>query len=554
MSFSYYDNDKQIQQIDIQVGSKWADYQTANEKLNSIFKEVDDGDGVVQISEKMLLDQLVKQADNQVTDNILEEDELETVDVESFRYAQTFDASYYSLENIKKMYSEDRYTYTNGDVIEKATGKKVLSMSTSSQGFSTISEYGDRQGRMRIRIYDDGTARVTEEADVNNVNSGVVEYEYDRTGQLKSVYDFKTRTTYSADDIQQKLFLKNSKNPDWVNSQAISFLDGVSDKMLYKLLAEYNKDSYNSSGYFLEELSKNENIPADVREEFISRTMQRLENQAGYKQIYSNDSSQVRTSFYKSDNSYSVNFSNDIVTVKANAPDAVEHSIDLNNLVSELPLDMRAAVKAAVQKMPAEAINDLAIECDRFRSPLERKGFKGSSAGSFSLGYDRITVGIAAFDAISPETIVHELGHAIDARDCGTQSFDKSVYGHDMSIRHNVPLKNAYYTSMAKYLGVENYLVEDSETGELSLDDEGLIRDGYKTPDKQWAGENRRLIGKTYMYQLLEEGPSELYTLAMLGSSENTVRNAVTPELMEEYLKSLQYTRSLSENERHVRQ
>lgn len=56
------------------------------------------------------------------------------------------------------------------------------------------------------------------------------------------------------------------------------------------------------------------------------------------------------------------------------------------------------------------------------------------------------------------------------------------------------------------------------------------------------------------MFSIQAEGPSELYCTAMLGESETTPTQYIPQRLMDEYLKSLEYTRSLSPEDRHIRE
>jgi len=63
MEFFFCDNNGKIK-LDINVGSKWSEHKTESDYLNTIFLQVDDGDGVVQQRELDLLSKLLKAAKN----------------------------------------------------------------------------------------------------------------------------------------------------------------------------------------------------------------------------------------------------------------------------------------------------------------------------------------------------------------------------------------------------------------------------------------------------------------------------------------------------------
>ncbi len=549
MSFSYFDNDKQIQKIDIQVGGKWADYQTSNEKLNSIFKEVDDGDGIVQITEKAMVDDLIKQADNQIestaNNNFLEDEELQKFDITFARLKQSFDTSYFTADRIKTYYPEDKYTYTQEGrftvVTDKETGKKVIEY--TAHGY--INEYSANGSSYNVKING---------IDVQITHSSL-EDDRDKTlgfrnGTLNMLYDHKNKIRLGwRENIEREILFKNLENPEWLRDNAMNELSKMPPNVTVDFLQKYydrNKE------FLLTKIYCTEGVSAETKEKIFA-LLDKLEVHAGYKPEMTNENSQVKTEFYKSDTSYSVNFSDDIVTVKANKPDAKEYKIDLNKLMIHVPLDIRPYAKAAIQQMPGETLVDLAIECDKFGSPIGRDDFHGNTAGSFDSSTDMISFGFTSIK-VKPATIIHELGHAVDHRKYDRNEDVPENWKYDFSILRNPKLKEAYFKSKIKYLGVEQYYKIDSETGSVMVDDEGLMQAGYLSKDKKWTSKYYRLEDKAYMYTDVLEGPSELYLLAMTGESENTPKEAVTPELMEEYLKSLKAARDMTETERHIRE
>ena len=84
MDFFYYNNNNEKIKLNIDVGAKWDSLKVDNQKLNSIFAQVDDGNGEVSNEELTLLQKLFKKADGifKAADknNILENEELDEIE------------------------------------------------------------------------------------------------------------------------------------------------------------------------------------------------------------------------------------------------------------------------------------------------------------------------------------------------------------------------------------------------------------------------------------------------------------------------------------------
>lgn len=141
MSFSYYDKDNNIKKLDVKVGMSWSELKTDNEKINSIFGQIDDGDGIVQFTEKGLLEDFVQQIDNSgsefenANNKILENSELESYNPNNAFLQSRIDKNYFSLENIKKEFPEDKFEFrydtekddeqtTSGTIVDNQPVKK----------------------------------------------------------------------------------------------------------------------------------------------------------------------------------------------------------------------------------------------------------------------------------------------------------------------------------------------------------------------------------------------------------------------------------------------
>lgn len=519
MSFSYFDNDKKLQKIDIQVGAKWSDYKTSNEKIDSIFNEVDDGDGIVQLSEKSMLDSLIKQADNQIeataNNNILENDELEQFDIKTATLQQTFDKNNFTFEAIKSAYPEDRYTYTKDKdettITDKQTGKLVaryVEIHEESRDIVFIDEYTNNDKRYRLVGNQRDNTFSFERTAANNVMKRDFSLKFDAE-QLTS-YENGDLRLYGQTAILQNILFNNLDNPDWLKNDAIKFIDNISAKDLLEVVKKYNEQT--NGGYLLEKLNDSKDIPKKLKDEFIARTLKRLEEAAGYDHNMNVENSQVSTDFYKSENAYNISYSDDVITIQQTQGKGKKkkYTIDLNKLISNLPLDMRPLTKAAIQKLPAEALMDLAIEADKFDSPENYTQTTKNQAGLFDPNKDMISFGYRNLSTITPGTIAHELGHAIDCR--------------------NVKNGKVYSTK----------------------DNAGFVT-AYNNAIKAWNASGK-YSDRLYLFTSPQEAFAELYAFSMLGYSEASSANAPTPELVNEFQKQLEAIRALKDDDRHARQ
>ena len=578
MSFSYYDKDKNIKKLDIKVGMNWSELKTDNEKLNSVFGQIDDGDGIVQFTEKMLLEDIASQIDylggeETGNDKTLQQDELKYYSTDNAMLQLKFKKEYFSLETLKHAFPEDKFEYkyeddskTFGEIINKETGKEVLhfDFDEENNGY-TINEYTANGNIYSIKNNEETTY-------FDIVNKGKDKSKnYSFTFHNDTMTSFeneeKSEYFYGQDEIQSKMYYDQFNDPEWIQNEGIDFFDNVDNEFLTNFINEYH--FYNPYLGILDQIAKCDAIPQKKRNEFISRTLERLEKEYGYKKELSIKDSQIDNQFYKSKNSYDIEYKNDIITIKNNTKEAEPTIIDLNKLLNQVPLDIQPKIKAELQKLPAEVLIDLSIECDEFNKPVKHQR---GHAGLYNSFLDRIAIGLGKIENITAYTITHELGHAIDNREALT-IFNKDDFEYQliqlgrkrgeiphtkiMSSKANKRLKNAYEIAKFKGMGLEKYLKIDSNSLEYSLDKTALEQDGYTKNGKWTEKYNKRedLVTDTcYMFTELTEAPSELYCAAMLGSFDKEDANSnITPELMEEFLKDLKRVRSLSQDERHTR-
>ena len=141
--FSFIGKDGKVQNINTYYGQKWSEIKTDNEVLNSIFKQVDDGDGIVQAKELNLLNKIFLYIDNlkKKTKNngIVEEKELQ-------KFVKQLKKGSISIEEISNMnFSKVVTNWSEG--IERNI--KTIKLNSDIEGtkiHKELQEIGEEQG------------------------------------------------------------------------------------------------------------------------------------------------------------------------------------------------------------------------------------------------------------------------------------------------------------------------------------------------------------------------------------------------------------------------
>ena len=121
MEYSCFGTDNSRAKLNIEVGQKWSSFKMQNNLLNSIFLKIDNGDGIVQENEYLLLDKLLSIADSLVKkDNQISSEELQKLseklknnelNIEDLKMESmvTVNPKEYELDSLKQRYPESRY-------------------------------------------------------------------------------------------------------------------------------------------------------------------------------------------------------------------------------------------------------------------------------------------------------------------------------------------------------------------------------------------------------------------------------------------------------------
>lgn len=376
----------------------------------------------------------------------------------------------YTLENLKKYYPEPQW-----EVSDEGDGYYVIK---SKEETITIDILYDG----RASIIKNGSS-ILESADGKAIKNSA--------HKPISVGNFMAEEIYNDfNSIIQNNTPKNLNNlikhiKDINPENVKGFLDNFK---YYALDTETNKTQD-----FFEYIKNFPNISNDKKEILISHVKKCLEKAMGYNETYFNMDSQVKNKYYTGD-SYAVARHGDFINIVSPERPWQTYDINLAELVKDLPIEQGIQVKKMIQELPGEVLVDLAIELkncslddgqseknqayEKLRPKL--KGYR--IAAWYSPKDDNITIGVSGNYA-SKNTLVHELGHAVDynGRFFNTASSESSKI-----------FDNTFASEMKQYLAK-----------------------GYKAFD---GGENTDYKeGSSYATYNKKEMFAECYTLMMTG-------------------------------------
>lgn len=232
------------------------------------------------------------------------------------------------------------------------------------------------------------------------------------------------------------------------------------------------------------------------------------------------DRPRIQNSYYTGDYSYQREFGEDSIKI-TNTDTNEQTTLDISSLLAPFNAEDKAKIKEALKNMPAETLLDLNTEVT-FSGEATGKG----SGGLYSSVIDKIFL---SGGNLSVETVVHELGHAIDARKTsdGQNLFEtanenfQSVFNEELNAYKAMGFNRSY--TIHKY-GSSDVEIETFPTG----------------------------TGNNYATNTPQEMFAECYTLAMLGhcdSMDTIVR--FFPKTFECAKEILAQTRQLQSNQRH---
>ena len=263
MDFTYYDSENVKRRLDLKVGANWSEFEAGNTVLNSIFTEIDDGDGMVSDNEFFVLKNLFKKADDLVAktkgNNIIEFDELKElyknlekgkidVNAETVEVLKNIDIKNYSLENLRKRFPEDKFDITYCDeyvsVYKKDSWDLVLSVDFAD---NKITDYHDYTGENFLSSeYKDGK---------------IIEYR-DRNGW----HDVEIENIVNS--LYEQIYQKNAIGFPKTATQLGELVSKITPKNVMQILNEYSRLAGKDAN-LLEDLIGELGIDIDKRLEYL---------------------------------------------------------------------------------------------------------------------------------------------------------------------------------------------------------------------------------------------------------------------------------------------
>ena len=402
MEYSCFGTDNSRAKLNIEVGQKWSSFKMQNNLLNSIFLKIDNGDGIVQENEYLLLDKLLSIADSLVKkDNQISSEELQKLseklknnelNIEDLKMESmvTVNPKEYELDSLKQRYPESRYKIKERmgsiEIFDIKTNKKVLMVNSDKYGFY-ITDYDKNEKESFFRNYS---------------KNGVLNF-YDKKGDV--------RRYPIAEYIHNDVCAKNRFGLPTTGKDIEKHVKMLDSNNIITIMENY-KEKYGED--LVEAIEDEIGLDKNVKNRLLKHIQKCLENFYGYKKDFANNNSQVSNKWHKGD-SYSIVNRNDILTVK-NKKTGKERTIDLNKLVEDLDYRGRAAVKAGLIKLPGEVLMDLAVEGVGLKKTnwLDRLSAREQVAAFYRTTSNNITLGVQKDEFDISRVFVHELEHAVD--------------------------------------------------------------------------------------------------------------------------------------------
>ena len=265
-----------------------------------------------------------------------------------------------------------------------------------------------------------------------------------------------------------------------------------------------------------------------AEQRFLENNRIEIEQQNAKYQQYKNEHiaemserPKIQNDYYEGEHSYKREFGENTITI-TNTDTNELTTLDLTNLLAPFNADDKAKVINALKLMPAEALIDLNTEVT-FSGEQTDKG----SGGQYSSVIDKVFLSGGNMDV---ETIIHELGHAIDAR---RNSENQNLYETDSE-----NFSSIFNEEMKAYIAKgysKSYTIYQHGSNNVEINTNNSLNGG-----------------SNYATNSPQEMFAECYTLCMLGhcQSMETIKEHF-PRTFECAKEILKQTRELSVDQRH---
>lgn len=305
----------------------------------------------------------------------------------------------FSIPNLRKNYPEDKYnvkteycssdTYT--DIIDKKTGKKILSVSFMSDlmkpnKMSLMLQTYDSAGKSYCKIYD-------------------------KKGELTAFDGKDGKRHYPiSDKIYSDITAKTSLGFPTTGKNLEKHIMQINKNNVFDILGAYISldKQHLDQALMKENMVKND---PKLQQRLISHLNKCIEQACDYNPNYTNNHSQVSNKYYKGD-IFKVKTDRNGITV-INTKTSKVSKINYSTLFDDnFPIEKQVKLKKVLQRAPGEVLEDFSIECTKIMNmnELENKGYSNVGA-QYNTSKFEDYIAVENADSI---TLIHELGHAID--------------------------------------------------------------------------------------------------------------------------------------------
>ncbi len=216
---------------------------------------------------------------------------------------------------------------------------------------------------------------------------------------------------------------KNLSNPDGdpdYCKKMLNLITNLKEEEFEKFMESYAK--FNKTE-LIDAINNSKILSTKEKKEFLKEIMKDFYNMKGYSKFKKLENQQVNNKYYTGD-TFDVKYSGQVVNITNNRTKETR-KINLAKLYSEMNKKDRKNLSKLTQKLPAEVLFDLSVECSKINSMREYKNLKNQDtkiAGFYSTINDEITTK-AYHSNNALKILIHELGHAID----NTEGIDSTI-------------------------------------------------------------------------------------------------------------------------------
>ena len=465
--------------------------------------------------------------------------------------------NYVEIPKTKHEIAEEFYVDNNGNIDLRQLSKEEI-----SKKYADESKYNITSWKNFVWVYEKNEDGDDKKVCLVAIGDDFIEYEkfyYEGEKQLSKTYviskDGKLKTVrfkegYNTIEEQvynnNYLVYKRDENyeieyvayENLKKELAVNHIDQRNiSKIKVDIYQRLNKDNILgtfSSYDIITAIEKSKALPKSEKEKMINHITSLL-----YDTGMKISNSKIENDYYQSKKTYNVHFSKYFISIHDNS--YKREDIDLWQILRDSDNNEfeKIRLKKLLQEMPPEALMDFAKEVKRFKIQYANTTLREN--GHYS--YDDTPQGSGANETVSViqslETLMHELGHAMD------YSYNNPEKSNQSKAYNNEKFQDAFLKGMERYHKA-GYTPYSSYEGYESVEYQQ-----YSALSPEEKAERGYDWDSNYCTYNIMEMMAECYTLLMLGDckSKNVILKYF-PDCLQCAKEIIDETRKLSDEER----